>query len=331
MTRWSGVFRGLFFAATLFTATFSADSASAWGWRSGYAVRWRPFCGPGFSYSYSSYAYSGWWGGWCGPRVYSYSCSTPYVYSCYPSSYNLGCYPVWNGCGWNGWGWNGWGWNGWACLPSAYGPVYGPAGVAPFLGFASASPATTPTVRPAGRVTPALARASDKPPRASDAAIVRSSNTAARMRAGKLIAIGDRHLASAVSERASLAKALDAYKRAATIAADQPDTFLRQAIVLVAMEKQQAADAAIARAVAIDARLGDDPAAAREAARRLPPDPVFGDRPAGGPTVLASRTASLIGRIFRDGEAAGDAGPNWIANRWTERFGSDAASRLAAK
>jgi hypothetical protein len=133
-----------------------------------------------------------------------------------------------------------------------------------------------------------------------------------------------------VSDRAALPKALDAYKRAATIAADQPDTFLRQAIVFVAMQKPEAADAAISRAVAIDARLGDDPAAARDAARRLPPDPVFGERPAGGPTVLASRTAGLIGRIFRDGDAAGDAGTNWIATRWTERFGGN-VTRLAAK
>jgi len=218
--------------------------------------------------------------------------------------------------------------------------------VAPFLGFASAQPAVPNNLVAANRPDVNRFAANNRVAaenvvaakfpipgfaRSRDTAIVRSSNTAARMRAGKLVAIGDRHLQSAVSDRAALSKALDAYKRAATIAADQPDTFLRQAIVLVAMEKQQAADAAIARAVAIDARLGDDPAAAREAARRLPPDPVFGDRPAGGPTVLASRTTGLIGRIFRDGEAAGDAGPNWIANRWTERFGSDAASRLAAK
>ena len=306
MTRWSGVFRGLLFAATLFAAMFSADSASAWCWRGGYGFGWRPFCGPRYSYSYS-YGYSGCFA----PGFLNYSCYSPYVYRCYPYSYNLGCYPYWGG----------WGWGGWGCLPSAYGPVYGPAGVAPFLGFASATP--TQADRPAGRVIPTLARA-------SDTAIVRSSNTAARMRAGKLVAIGDRHLASAVSDRAALPKALDAYKRAATVAADQPDTFLRQAIVLVAMEKQEAADAAIARAVAIDGRLGDDPAAAREAARRLPPDPVFGDRPAGGPTVLASRTAGLIGRIFRDGEAAGDAGANWIAKLWSDRFGGDVA-RLAAK
>lgn len=347
MTRSSGVFRGLLFAATLFAAAFSADSASAWGWRSGYAVRWRPFCGPGFSYSYSSYASSVWWGGWCGPRVYGYSCHAPYAYGCHPSSYSLGCHPAWNG-----WGWNGYGWNGWACLPSAYGPVYGPAGVVPFLGFASASPAVPGNSAVPGNVfaanrpdvnrVPAIGRAGAGKvaaapfpipgfARGRDTAIVRSSNTAARMRAGKLVAIGDRHLQSAVSDRASLSKALDAYKRAATIAADQPDTFLRQAIVLVAMERQAAADAAIARAVAIDARLGDDPSAAREAARTLPPDPVFGDRPEGEQTVLASRTTSLISRIFRDGDMGVDAGSNWIAKRWTERFGGDAASRLAAK
>lgn len=344
MTRWSGVFRGFVFAAAMLAATVWADSASAWCWRGGYGFGWRPFCGPRYSYSYS-YGYSGcfapaWtpaWN-WCGPRVFSYSCYTPYAYGCYPYSYNLGCYPSWNGWGWNGWGCVPFAYNP-VCLPSSFGPVYGPAGVFPYLGLASNETAAEPAavVASAGPRSDVLASARRAVPafptpagRVSGSTIVRASNTDARMRAGKLVAIGDRHMQAAIADRASLAKALDAYKRAATIAADQPDTFLRQAIVLAAMERDEASEAAIARAVAIDARLGDDPRAARDAAKRLPPDPVFGDRPAGAPTALAARTGGLIERIFRDDAVGEIADGNWIAARWNARFGGP-EPRLAAK
>jgi hypothetical protein len=341
MTRWSGLFRGFVFAAAILAATMSADSASAWCWRGGYRFGWRPFCGPRYSYSYS-YGYSGcfapaWspaWN-WCGPRVFSYSCYTPYVYGCYPYSYNLGCSPYW---GWNGWGCGPFAYNP-VCLPSSFAPVYGPAGVFPYLGLASnetvAQPAAVVTSTPprplvlasAAREAPAFPTPAG---RVSGTTIVRASSTEARMRAGKLVAIGDQHMQAAIGDRGRLPKALDAYKRAATIAADQPDTFLRQAIALAAMDREEASDAAVARAVAIDARLGDDPRAARDAAKRLPPDPVFGDRPAGGPTVLAARTGGLLARIFRDEAGiAGDDG-NWIAARWNARFGGPEA-RLAAK
>ena len=76
--------------------------------------------------------------------------------------------------------------------------------------------------------------------------------------------------------------------------------------------------------MAIDARLGDDAAAAVAAQERLPPDPVFGDRPDNGPTTLASRSTGLLARIFRPqpAGAAGNppAGANWIVARWSQQW-----------
>jgi len=143
---------------------------------------------------------------------------------------------------------------------------------------------------------------------------VRVANQATRLRAAKLVAIGDRHLRSAVADRGRLRAALDAYRRAETIAADEPDTILRQALVLTALERGEEAAAAIRRAVAVDGRLADAPAP-DALAERLPPDPVFGDRPLGAPSPLAVRGAGLLAGIFRAEGGAGDGG-NWIADRW---------------
>jgi tetratricopeptide (TPR) repeat protein len=153
---------------------------------------------------------------------------------------------------------------------------------------------------------------------------VRASNGVARLRAARLVAVGDRHLRTALRDSTKLAVALDAYRRAATIAPDQADTFLRQAIVLTALERADDATKAVDRAVAIDARLGRDAAAAVAAQERLPPDPVFGDRPDTGPTTLISRSTGLLARIFRE-DATGDGpavpvGANWIATRWSQQW-----------
>jgi hypothetical protein len=149
----------------------------------------------------------------------------------------------------------------------------------------------------------------------------------ARLRAARLVAVGDRHLRTAVQDPAKLAAALDAYRRAATIAPDQADTFLRQAIVLTALERTTDAEKAVDRAVAIDARLGRDAAAAVAAQQRLPPDPVFGDRPDQpdmGPMTLVSRSTGLLARIFPKQPAADGpvvpAGANWIATRWSQQW-----------
>jgi len=156
---------------------------------------------------------------------------------------------------------------------------------------------------------------------------VRVANQAARLRAAKLVAIGDRHLRSAVADRAKLRAALDAYRRAETIAADDPDTALRQALVLTALDRPDDAEAAMRRATEIDGRLAA--ATVPEApAEGVPPDPVFGDRPLGSPSPLAVRSASLVAGIFAAEGGVGDAG-NWIADRWLRELGGQV--QLAAR
>jgi len=299
--------------------------------------------------------YGGWGGyrGWYGGTRFAYSDSVyvrgPFggLFSGAVSSYVIGPWNGfgWNGCGVRGYGWNGCGWGGgygwngyypygYGCwgypsivvspYPGSFGPVYGPAGVLPYMGLSAQVPARVS----AGGVVPppapqlALGRAAPAAPAAAVA--VRASNGVARLRAARLVAVGDRHLRTALHDSAKLAAALDAYRRAATIAPDQADTFLRQAIVLTALERADDAAKAVDRAVAIDARLGDDATAAVAAQERLPPDPVFGDRPDTGPATLVSRSTSLLARIFPEEPAAADpavpAGANWIATRWSQQW-----------
>jgi hypothetical protein len=329
------------------------QTASAWfgRWRGGfYGAGFRPWCGPVFA----PRVYGGWGGyrGWYGGPRFAYRDSVylggPFggFFSGAVSSYVVG--PQW--CGPRVYGWGGYGWRGcygFPCTyyPPAYGygwgyspivvspfggsiaPVYGPAGVLPFMGLSAGTPTR---VSAGGTVAPpvpqlVLGRSAEAAPVAAVA--VRASNGVARLRAARLVAVGDRHLRTAVEDPAKLAAALDAYKRAATIAPDQADTFLRQAIVLTALERSDDAKKAVDRAVAIDARLGRDSAAAVAAQQRLPPDPVFGDRPDQpdmGPTTLVSRSTGLLARIFPK-QPAGDgpvvpAGANWIANRWSQQW-----------
>jgi hypothetical protein len=300
--------------------------AGPWGYGSGAAcVRpfaFRPFCG--FGYGYSSYSY----------RSFSYwtpGFATSYWYpNCYaPCATYAPCLTAYP---WGGFG-AGCGWYPFTPVvatpffggyPSAIAPVYGPAGVAPFLGFgATATPAAGGQGIVAAR--PAVAAIAETgrtgPNRLlRDGTAVRTSNSLARLRAGRLVAVGDRHMRAAVANPGKLVAALDAYRRAATIAPDLPDTFLRQAIVLTALDRRDDAGNAVDRAVAIDARLGTDEPAAVAAAERLPPDPVFGDRPAGEPTTLASRSGQLVSRIFADGQGNGGAADNWIADRWSRQW-----------
>lgn len=312
----------LLVVATLL-ASFLPQSASAWPcrWQADFCgyhpacfrpFVCRPICGLGYAGGYSFSV-----GGYGFASYRSYSSWTPGFYS--------GCFYQAFGCGWYPYNpviytpsFN--------CYPSAFAPVYGPAGVLPFMGIGSAS-------SPAASVQAIAARPTAVRPRALVA--VRSSNADARLRAGRLVAVGDRHLRDSIDAPAKLVKALDAYRRAATIAADQPDIYLRQAIVLTAINRGGDAASAVARAVAIDARLGSDPQATLAAADRLPPVPALG-RPAVGPitqvgqTALAARSASLLGRIFKDSPAGDDAEVNWIADRWSRQW-ADEASAVALK
>ena len=196
------------------------------------------------------------------------------------------------------------------CYPGAFAPVYGPAGVRPFLGFGARGGTTVIQIGrgPAVNAWQVAAR---------DANAVRASNAVARLRASRLVAVGDRHLRAAVQDPAKLQAALRAYRRAEAIAADQPDTFLRQAIVLTSLDRAEDAAAAVSRAVAIDGRLAEAGPPA-PAAERMRPDPAFGDRPAGAPSPLAERSHALLADIFDAVDAGGD-GVNWIAARWARR------------
>ena len=153
---------------------------------------------------------------------------------------------------------------------------------------------------------------------AIDAAVagtIRSSNAEARGRAARLVKLGDSHLRDAIEEPARLAKAIDAYRRAAAIAPDQPDIHLRHSMALVAAGKRTAADAAIARAVKIDARLAE-PARGADAEGVL-------DRLAGLPaaTALDVRGGKLLAKIL-DAGRPGAASGNWIVRSWTGRRGA---------
>lgn len=155
----------------------------------------------------------------------------------------------------------------------------------------------------------------------------RPSNAAARSRALKFVAAGDRHLREADGAVARLEAALGSYRRAGTVVEDDPDIHVRQALALVALGRLEQAERALDRAVAIDGRLGVAPAP-RDAG---PPDPVFGDRPAGAMPALAERGAAILGTISaQTGGAPAAAEPlAWLARRWSERW-PDALGAVAA-
>jgi len=342
-------------------------TASAWHcrWRAGL---WGPraWCGPVIGPGF----YGGWGGGF-GVSRFAFTDSVylggPYggFFSGGIRSYVVG--PGWYGPAWGGWyGWPcayapygfgygyGYGWQPIVISPfgGSVAPVFGPVGARAFLGFgfANAAPAGSMTNppgigsqpaapaalaglapgRPAAQPAPAPQLALRQP---ATPIVVRSSNGDARLRAGKLVALGDRRMRDALDDATKLHAALDAYRRAATIAPDLPDTFLRQAIVLTALDRSVDAARAVERAVAIDARLGTDTAAALAAQERLPPDPVFGERPDGTPTGLESRSRDLLARIFtrQPGDGPAAAGLNWIADRWARLHGiAEAGARADA-
>ncbi len=214
-------------------------------------------------------------------------------------------------------GWNvgpAWGWN----IPfAAAQPAVVPFAAAPFP--AVGGPRLNVARGPARPVAVQLAELPEAP-RGGRAGVgvpaidpsvekaIRTSNAPSRARAARLVKAGDKHLRDAVDDPKRLAKAIDAYRRAAAITADQPDIFLRQAIALTAAGKREAAASALARAVAIDGRLAD----------------ADGGRIAGlplavpaGVTALDVRSGKLVDRIFAERREAADA--NWIARRWADR------------
>jgi len=262
------------------------------------------------------------------------------------------------GCGWDPWVGPAW-YGPWVCpapaviwppivvspfgsyfsswLPAGTVPVFGPAGVAPYLGLTARGPLATGFVPGiaaarrddgrrllAGLTNPAPAKAT-----------ARSSNRVALQRAARLVAKGDDALRAAVADERRLTDALDAYRRAAAIAQDQPDIQLRQALALVAVGRDVQADDAIGRAVAIDGRLAAVPPRPADGLAAAS-DPVFDDRPAGGQPPFAARGAAILREIAAQGGGAeGREVVALLADRWSRRFdrglGAIAANPAAAR
>lgn len=285
--------------------------------------RWGGWCGPRV----------GWGGGWCGPRwgcrpwgwrrwcappVYGYGCSYGYGWPVsYGTTWLPSCGSVWMGGPFGGSFFSG--------AAVSYPTIGYPVAVP---GFFSSNAAVAPAVVALAAVQPAATAVPRAALTASDlrrnatavASVPRASNAVARLRAARLVATGDRHLREKGNDPAGVRRALDAYRRAADIAADQPDTHIRQAIALLAMGDRGQADAALARAAAIDGRLAAGQPQRAEAAG----DPVFGGMAAAGVSPAAVRGQAILRQIAASGGPSDDAPPPAIAQlatRWAERFG----------
>lgn len=130
---------------------------------------------------------------------------------------------------------------------------------------------------------------------------------------------------SALSDRSRLPRAMASYRQAVKTAADMPDTFLRMAIVAAALGKEEAVEAAMARALAIDPRLAGG--LVKPAAEL---DRVFGDTLAGEPPPVENRTRQLLASIFSSDQGElQPAGVNWIAEAWHARLAGPVALAAA--
>lgn len=277
---------------------------------------------PTFAYGNAGFAsgYSRWVHGFAAPMA---SCPTPRPVcgpcwrpclprSCGPSIGGWPCRPAWD--------WGCFGVARYACHESVFLSV-APGGSAtffsgcfvpcavpwvpsacwamPWLSAATHRPTPASARTMPGNAVPRLAMADREPP-------VRMSHADARLRARRLIEAGDRHLRGAVGEQRRLAAALSAYRRAATIAPDLPEPLIRQAIVLVALDRQADVSKTVGAVAAIDPRLAD--------------------------TVADRGTRALL-EIWRDEAGVGDGPPepaaNWIADRWNGQWHPE-ATRLAA-
>lgn len=328
------------YSSCSYSGYWSASSWSGWGWGGGWrAAGWgracgsRPVCAgwsaPGFQWGTPC-----WGGGWFGGPAWR---SEDSVFLSVPAGggatffsgalvptrvwgwgYPTNWAPGWQACP------GGFFWTPYAVpLPAGVGPQFGPAGVLPFMGLSSVAPAGR---QAAGQ---AVVRAGNGAPRPVIAAAkaggralaMRASSPAARVRAARLVAVGDRHLRAAAGDPAQAAPAADAYRRAAAIAPDQPDIHVRHAVALVALGRAAQADDALAKAVAVDGRLADRVAAAGDG----PPDPVFGDRAAGEPTPLAARGAAIL-REIGSGDQADRPGLGRMAELWARRWEAPGAA-----
>jgi hypothetical protein len=278
-----------------------------------------PRCGPGWWFG--SPCFGGWYGGGWYRGYDSVFLSTAAGGGTFFSG-AIVPYPTWYGGPANwlpGWGVTPWGVSATpygTLLPAGVGPQFGPAGVLPYLGI---SAATTPAAgSPMNRTpSPRPVIAAAELPNGRDVSI-RASTGLARLRAARLVASGDEQLRKAAGDATKLTAALASYRQAAAAAEDQPDTHVRQAIVLTALNRQTDAESAIRRAIAADGRLADQPAAGPlQSASR--PDPVFDRRPADGSAAIARRGDEIL-REIGGGAAADREAVAWLANCWSHRW-----------
>lgn len=135
---------------------------------------------------------------------------------------------------------------------------------------------------------------------------LRMSNADARRRARNALDAGDRHLRDAFADRRKLAAALAAYRRAGDIAPDMTEPFVRQAIVLVALDREEAAARAVDSIAAIDPRLS---------------------------ATVADDGMLALREIWDGSERIDGVAPDpaftWIADRWSGRWHPEQA-QLAA-
>ena len=316
------------------------------------------FGNAGFGAGYSTGFDRGGWGGrGCGPVINCRPVCPPRPWCpprCTPYGYGWNrpwCgVPAWNPCdqgGWYGYGGTTWGFRDsvFVSVPAGGGmtffsgtlvpySVYGPFGWGfggwgngvwgPWLGRAS-TPAAAMLAANGQRHAVIQAIAPQSRPVIAAAARgagrrmpIRASTASARLRAARLVTRGDEQLRAAGQDPSRLETALASYRQAAAAAQDQPDTLIRQALVLEALDRRDLADAAIDQAVAVDGRLADtgrivDLAAARDAAD----DPVFGRQAADLPP-LAARGAAILRDIGADADGKPLA---WLADRWSARWG----------
>jgi len=309
-----------------YAAGYSFSQVGWCGPRAGWCgPRWGGWCGPRV----------GWGGGWCGPGL---GCR-PWGWRrwCAPPVYSYG-----SGCSY-GYGWPAWYGTTWfpSCgsvwMGAPFGGSFFSGGVVPYPtigypvvvpGFFSSNGASASTVSTLAASRPAAPPAARAAMTANDlrrsvaggVVVPRASNAAARLRAARLVATGDRHLRQAGNDPAEIRRAVDAYRRAAAIAADQPDTHIRQAMAFLAVGDRVQADAALARAVAIDGRLAVGQVRGGEAAG----DPVFGGMAAGRVPPAVARGQAILRQIAAPAGPTPDTDPPAVvllAARWAERFG----------
>jgi len=304
----------------------------------GPVINCRPVCGP----RWGGWCRPGWGGGWGGGYGWNVGCRP----LCPPQPW---CgVPAWNPCGWPVYGGTTWGFRDsvFFSVPAGGGmtffsgtlvpyPVYGYPygwgggfGWTPWLG-AAAQPGMNAIGgerrQIAGAVMPPARPVIAAAPRgAGRQAPIRASTALARLRAARLVARGDQQLRDAGQDPSRLEAALVSYRQAASVAQDQPDALIRQAVVLEALDRRAAAETVLDQAVAVDGRLADTADVAnRVAARDAVPDPVFDSRPQTDLPPLAARGVAILQEIGAEAAEEGAPAPAiaWLADRWSARWG----------